>query len=282
MNILDFKKKKSLGEKITVVTCYDYWSARIIADSTIDCILVGDSLAMVMHGHSTTLPATVDIMALHTQAVARGAPKKFIVGDMPFLSFRKGLTENMDAILKIMQAGASAVKLEGADGNEELIRHVVDSGVPVMGHIGLTPQSVFQLGGYRVQGRDEKGRAWLLDQARRLEKAGCFSIVLECVPDTLAAEITRELSIPTIGIGAGKETSGQVLVLHDLLGLFKDLKPKFVRTFLDGHELILGALEDYAKSVKDSSFPSAEETYGNEASAKPAAKLYPGPGPGNA
>lgn len=278
MNILDFKKKKQAAQKITVVTCYDYWSARIIADSSIDCVLVGDSLSMVMHGHSTTLPATVEMMALHTAAVVRGCgPKKFIVGDMPFLSFRKSLSENMDAVQKIMQAGAHAVKLEGADGNEDLIRHLVASGVPVMGHIGLTPQSVFQLGGFRVQGRDEQSRVWLLDQARRLEFAGCFSVVLECIPDALAKEISQSISIPTIGIGAGGGTDGQVLVLHDLLGVFKDIKPKFVRKFLDGYELIHQALEDYAESVRDTTFPSPAESYSSETAPSKSEKLYPGP-----
>jgi 3-methyl-2-oxobutanoate hydroxymethyltransferase len=167
----------------------------------------------------------------------------------------------MNGVEKIMQAGAHAVKLEGADGNEPLIRHIVDSGVPVMGHIGLTPQSVHQLGGFRVQGRDDKSRHWLADQARRLEDAGCFAVVLECVPEDLALDITRALQIPTIGIGAGHGTDGQVLVLHDLLGLFKDVKPKFARQFMNGHDLIAKALGDYDRSVKTGQFPAKEETY---------------------
>jgi 3-methyl-2-oxobutanoate hydroxymethyltransferase len=261
MNILDFKKKKHAKEKITVVTCYDYWSAKIIDESPVDCVLVGDSLAMVMHGHATTLPASVELMTYHTQAVARGMKSKFIVGDMPFLSYRKGLTENMNAIESIMRAGAHAIKLEGADGNEELIKHIVGSGVPVMGHIGLTPQSVFQLGGYRVQGRDEQSRNWLREQARRLQDAGCFSVVLECVPTDLATSLTENLEIPTIGIGAGDGTDGQVLVLHDMLGLFKDVQPKFVRKFMNGHEQIGRALDDYVNSVKSGEFPSDKESY---------------------
>lgn len=261
MNILDFKNKKLAREKISMVTCYDFWSAQIINQSKIDTILVGDSLAMVVHGHPTTLPATLEIMCYHVAAVARGAPDKFIVADMPFMSFRKSLDANMTAIEKLMQAGGQAVKLEGATGNLELIRHTVDSGVPVMGHLGLTPQSVHQLGGFRVQGREDRAAQIVLDQAHQLEQAGCFALVLEAVPASLAARISEQLEIPTIGIGAGSNTDGQVLVLHDLLGLVTNMKPKFVRQYMNGAEQILTALNQFHGEVETQAFPTEKESY---------------------
>lgn len=261
MTVLDFLKKKDCKEKISMVTCYDYWSAKIIADSKVDTILVGDSLAMVMHGHPTTLPVDVDLMALHTQAVVRGAPDKFIVADLPFLSYRKDLTTNMEAVEKVMKAGAHAIKLEGVFGNEELIHHIVQSGVPVMGHIGLTPQSIHQLGGFKVQGRKKDAAELLKEQAVTLEQAGSFAVVLECVPTALAENITQKLHIPTIGIGAGPHTDGQVLVLQDLLGLNKGFKPKFLRQYLNGFELIQNALNEFNDTVKSGDFPNIEESY---------------------
>lgn len=261
MKIHDFIGKKQKGEKISMVTCYDYSFACILAHSEIDCLLVGDSLAMVMHGFPTTLNATVDLMALHTAAVARGAANKFIIGDLPFLSFRKDLSGNMKAIGKIMRAGAQAVKLEGAKGNLDLIKHTVESGVPVMGHLGLTPQSVHQMGGFKVQGKEKKEQDRILEEALQLENAGCFSLVLECVPAALAQEISQVLKIPTIGIGAGKGTDGQVLVLQDLLGMTKEFRPKFLRTYLSGFENIQSALNQYHRDVVTEQFPSAQESY---------------------
>jgi 3-methyl-2-oxobutanoate hydroxymethyltransferase len=261
MKVHDFKKMKENKAKITMATCYDYWSARIIAKSDIDSILVGDSVAMVMHGFKDTLSATVDLMALHTAAVAKGSGDKFVVGDMPFCSYRKDLGSNMDAVQKIMQAGAHAIKLEGTIGNENLIRHIVDSGIPVMGHIGLTPQSINQLGGFRVQGKTSEAKKLLLQEAQSLEDAGCFSIVLECIPGKLAKNITEKLSIPTIGIGAGRHTSGQILVLQDLLGFNEDFKPKFVKKFLEGAALMQEALNKYSTEVKEQKFPDEEYTY---------------------
>jgi 3-methyl-2-oxobutanoate hydroxymethyltransferase len=260
-SIFDFKKKKETGEKISMLTCYDFWSAQILNESPIDAILVGDSTAMVMHGHSTTLPATVNLMSLHCNAVVKGAPNKFIVGDLPFLSYRKGLTANMHAVHNIMNTGVHAVKLEGAHGNLKLVEHLVQSGVPVMGHLGLTPQSVYQLGGYKVQGRDEGTRKSILKQALDLQNAGCFSLVLECVPSKFAKEITEKLEIATIGIGAGKATDGQILVLHDMLGLNKSFKAKFVRNFLNGEALISKALNDYHACVTNQSFPNQSESF---------------------
>jgi 3-methyl-2-oxobutanoate hydroxymethyltransferase len=261
MKIHDFKAYKNQNRKISMVTCYDHWSAKIINTTEIDCVLVGDSLAMVMHGHPTTIAATVPMMALHTAAVSRGATEKFIVADMPFLSFRKSLSENMNAVEQIMQAGAHALKLEGAKGNLELVRHIVDSGVPVMGHLGLTPQSIHQLGGFKVQGRGQQEYAELVQEARQLEQAGCFALVLECVPSALAKEISLALSIPTIGIGAGSDTDGQVLVLHDMLGTNPGFKPKFLRTYLDGFELIKNALNEYHQDVNTKQFPTEKESY---------------------
>ena len=261
MNVLDFQKRKNEGGKIAMTTCYDHWSAQILNVSTIDCILVGDSLAMVMHGHPSTLPATPEMMALHTAAVARGAPDKFIIGDMPFLSFRKGLQPAMDCVDLFVKAGARAVKLEGVEGHAEIIKNIAESGVPVMGHLGLTPHYINQFGGFTVQGRGDGAAERLVDQARRLEEAGCFSLVLECVPTSVAKSITENLSIPTIGIGAGPHVDGQVLVLHDMLGVVKGMKPKFVRTYLDGFDLIRDAVDRFASEVKELTYPSREECY---------------------
>ena len=261
MNVLDFQDYKTRGEKIVMLTCYDYTSARIVEDSDVDVILVGDSAAMVMHGHDTTIPADIEMMCRHIESVSRGTRDKFIVGDMPFLSFRQSLTDNIRAVASVMQAGAHAVKLEGIEGNSETIRHIVESGVPVMGHLGLTPQSVNQLGGYKVQGRGDNAAAVLKQQAMDCEQAGCFALVLECVPDELAAEISDSLSIPTIGIGAGARTDGQVLVMQDLLGLSCDFKPKFVRKYLDGRQLWKDAFNTFAGDVKSGQFPAADESY---------------------
>lgn len=263
-SIFDFYDKKQKQQKISMVTCYDYTSALILDSTPVDCVLVGDSLAMTMHGHSTTLNASVNMMALHTAAVARGLKSgKWIVGDMPFLSYRKSLTSNMNAVEKIMKAGAHSIKLEGVDGQEKLIRHIVDSGVPVMGHLGLTPQSIYQLGGFKVQGKDSKAQQIIIDQALRLEQAGCFSIVLECVPNNLAKTITEQLHIPTIGIGAGADTDGQVLVWQDLLGLSQGFKPKFVRSYLNGFDQIQKSLNQFHQDVCEKKFPTAQESYGS-------------------
>ncbi len=259
--ILDFQKKKNVGQKITMVTCYDYSFAKIIQNTNVDCILVGDSLAQVMHGHSTTLKATSQLMALHTAAVVRGLPNKFIVADMPFLSTRKGLKHAMDCIDLVMKAGAQAIKIEGADGHIELIKHIVQSGVPVMGHLGLTPQSIHQLGGPKVQGKKTEQALKISADALALENAGCFSLVLECVPAVLAKQISTALQIPTIGIGAGSDTDGQVLVLQDMLGMNPDFHPKFLKKYLHGSELIINALNTYVTDVTSAKFPQKEHTY---------------------
>lgn len=259
--VLDFRKKKRDGEKIAMVTCYDYTSAVILNGTTVDCLLVGDSLAMTMHGFDSTLHATVEMMALHTAAVARGAKNKFIVGDLPFLSYRKSLSQSVDAAGALMCAGAHAVKLEGVAGNADLIVHLVASGVPVMGHIGLTPQFVHQLGGYKVQGKTEAGAKRLIDEALALQEAGCFALVLECVPSDLAEDITKKLDIATIGIGAGRETDGQVLVFQDMLGLNTQFKPKFVKRYMEGASTVSEAFDAYTKDVKKGKFPADEHCY---------------------
>lgn len=259
--VLDFHKMKSSGEKISMVTCYDYTSARIVAASSVDCVLVGDSLAMTMHGHDSTLPATPELLALHVEAVRKGAGDKFIVGDMPFLAHRGSLDRTMEAVRIIMKAGAQAVKIEGVNGSENTIRHVVESGVPVMGHLGLTPQSIHQFGGFKVQGTEDRAAEWLLEQAQRLEKCGVFCVVLECVPSAVGSYVTTNLEIPTIGIGAGAGCSGQVLVLQDLLGMNTDFKPKFVRKYLEGFELMKEAFSRFDRDVKSGEFPSGKESY---------------------
>ena len=261
MKIYDFNKRKVAGDKISMVTCYDYWSAQILNQTDVDTILVGDSLAMVMHGHPSTVHATVDMMATHISAVRRGAPEKFIVGDMPFLAARRQRNEVMDAVAELMQAGCNAIKIEGAAGQLDTMAHIVESGVPVMGHLGLTPQSVESLGGHKVQGRLSCDAQRIYDDATALQQAGCFGMVLECVPGNLARQISRSLDIPTIGIGAGMHTDGQVLVLQDLLGMNKEFKPKFLRHFMAGHGQISDALNQYHAEVTIGSFPNCEAAY---------------------
>lgn len=252
---------KKQNEKIVMVTCYDYWSAKILKDSQVDCILIGDSGSIVMQGMQATISATNEMMAAFTAAVARGCPNKLLIADMPFMSYRRGFESAMDTVQMLIQAGAQAVKLEGAKGNIELIEHIIESGVPVMGHLGLTPQKVHQLGGYKVQGKTQSERDTILEEAKLLEQAGCFAIVLECLPSDLAKEITEQVSCPVIGIGAGSDTDGQVLVLHDLLGCFKDFKPKFVKQYMDGAGLILNAVDQFATEVKHMDFPSSDYEY---------------------
>ncbi len=257
----DFLRAKIERRKLSMVTCYDYTFARLLSKSLLDGILVGDSAAMVMHGHTSTLSASVELMRLHTEAVVRGATGKFVVADMPFLSFRKGLAAGLDAAHVLMTAGAGAVKLEGVDGHEDVIQRLVQSGIPVMGHLGLQPQSVHAHGGYRVQGRSDNSARDITRQAAALEELGAFAIVLECVPANLAQQIGKSLRIPTIGIGAGAGCDGQILVLQDLLGMNLDFHPKFARPFLDGARSVLDAVAHFDEAVKAGSFPTKEESY---------------------
>lgn len=262
MKILDFKRKKEQQSKISMLTCYDYPSARIIADSNIDCVLVGDSVAMAVHGHETTIMATIEMMVLHTQAVARGLKQQFLIADLPFLCHRLSLADTVANVRQLLQAGAQAVKIEGGDPDTcKTIAYLVASGVPVIGHIGLTPQSVHQLGGFRVQGKEQEQAAQLMQQAAELEAAGCFALVIECVPQALAKAITQSLTIPTIGIGAGAATDGQVLVWHDLLGLQIDFKPRFLKQYAQGREMILTAVNSYAQQVQKAEFPTEEHAF---------------------
>src|SRR5271154_6614267 len=242
MSARDFLRAKAEGRKLSMVTCYDYTFARLLAKSPVDGILVGDSAAMVMHGHPSTLSAGVELMRVHTEAVVRGATAKFVVADMPFLSFRKGPTAALETASVLMTAGAHAIKLEGVDGHEDVIQRMVESGIPVMGHLGLQPQSVHAYGGFRVQGRSDDAARDIARQATALEELGAFAIVLECVPANLAQEITQTLRILTIGIGAGAGCDGQILVLQDLLGMNMDFRPKFARPFLDGSSRVMEAL----------------------------------------
>lgn len=244
-----------------MLTCYDYSFAQILAETPIDAILVGDSAAMTMHGESSTLNISVETIAIHVQSVARGAPKKMLIADLPFLCYRKGLKPAMDAVEKVMKAGAHAVKLEGAVGNLKLIQHIVQSGVPVMGHLGLTPQSIHALGGFKVQGRNPEAFEKIVKDAKSLEQSGCFSMVLECVPAKLGDLITRELSIPVIGIGAGLETDGQVLVLQDMLGMNPKFKPQFIRHYLNTFDVVKTAVTHFHEDVQKSQFPNDLESY---------------------
>jgi len=253
-SVLEFTKNR----KIVMLTAYDYWSARLLNSSEVDCLLVGDSSAMVMHGYSDTVQATTEMLAVHTRAVRLGAPDKFLIADMPFLTFGGSLDRALDCVRQLMAAGAQAVKLEGAC---DLVRPLVGAGIPVMGHLGLTPQSVHALGGYKVQGRSEEAAERLVQDALELQAAGCFALVLECIPSELGARVTRELSIPTIGIGAGPDTDGQVLVLQDMLGAQTTFQPKFVRRYADVASVVQGAVASFARDVREGAFPSAAESY---------------------
>lgn len=258
-SIPDFHKWKASQRPISMLTCYDAATARILEKTSVDCLLVGDSCAMVIHGFDSTIHATVEMLATHAAAVRRGAPTKPIVVDMPFLSYRKGLEESIQAVATLMRAGANAVKLERCRGNLELIQHIVDGGVPVMGHLGLTPQAVNELGGYKLQGRGKAEAKKLVAEARELEQAGCFSMVLECVPASVAKTVTEAVKIPTIGIGCGPDTSGQVLVVNDMLGMDASFKPKFARHYAELHSGISQAVESYCQQVVDGTFPAKGE-----------------------
>lgn len=259
--IRELAAAKSSQRKIVLVTAYDSWSARLLADCPVDCLLVGDSLMMVMHGERDTLGATIELMALHTRAVARAAPEKLIVADFPFLAVRKGETYALDCAAQLLRAGAHAIKIEGVRGHADVVRRLVESGIPVMGHLGLQPQSVHALGGYTVQARDREDAAQLREDAATLEAAGAFALVLECIPAALAREVSASLRIPTIGIGAGDGCDGQVLVLHDLLGLNPEFKPRFVRRFAEGATLFKRGVADYAAAVRAGEFPTNEESF---------------------
>lgn len=258
----DLKKMKKDSQKIAMVTAYDYPAAKLADQAGIDIILVGDSLGMVVLGYDTTLPVTVEDMVHHSKAVSRAVKRAFVVTDMPFLSYHGSWESTLRNAGKIIQEGnAKAVKLEGGREMADTITRLTQAGIPVMGHIGLTPQSVNQLGGYKVQGKDLDAAKRLIEDAKILENAGCFSIVLECIPGGLAELISKEVSIPTIGIGAGAKCDGQVLVFHDMLGFGGDHYPKFVKKYATIGTSIEEAIRQFSKEVKDGSFPSEEHSY---------------------
>jgi 3-methyl-2-oxobutanoate hydroxymethyltransferase len=255
--ILDFARAKR--GSIVMLTAYDALLARLVANSEADAILVGDSVAMVVHGFPSTVHATVEMMGTHVAAVRRGAPDIVVIADMPFISVRRGKKAAVEAAGALMQAGATAVKIEGVTGHDEIITHLIGSGIPVMGHLGLTPQSVHQFGGYRLQARSTADAQRLRADARLLEELGAFAVVLECVPELLATTVTDERAIPTIGIGAGAGTTGQVLVISDLLGLDPKFQPRFARRYVEGHELVTDAINRFARDVRATNFPARQE-----------------------
>lgn len=258
----DFFRMKQAGEPIVMVTAYDFPSAKLAEQAGVDMILVGDSLGMVVLGYDSTIPVTVDDMIHHTKAVRRGAPNMFIVTDMPFMSYHASKEEALQNARRIMQeSGANAVKVEGADEVVEIIAALTKAGVPVVAHLGLTPQSVGVLGGYKVQGKDAESAKKLLDDAKQCEQSGAIALVLECVPKQLGAAMARELTIPVIGIGAGAEVDGQVLVYHDLLGYGVTRVPKFVKQYASIQETIVEALANYVADVKLRQFPEPAQTF---------------------
>jgi 3-methyl-2-oxobutanoate hydroxymethyltransferase len=258
VTVPEFRAAKSRGTKLAVVTAYDYTSARLCDEAGADCILVGDSLGMVIQGHPTSLPVTLDEMLYHTKCVVRGVRRALVVVDLPFMTYQvspRQAVRNAGRLLK--EGGAHAVKLEGGVRMQATVKACVDAGIPVMGHVGLTPQAVHQLGGFKVQRNGDE----LLADAAAVEKAGAFSVVVESVPADLGAKITASVSIPTIGIGAGAGCDGQVLVFHDLLGLYPDFKPKFAKRYADLGTQVKAAVETYCKEVRDGTFPAAEHTF---------------------
>lgn len=262
VTITQIKEMKQKKEKIPMLTAYDYVTAKVIDEAGVPLILVGDSLGMVVLGYESTIPVTMEEMLHHTKAVVRGAKNALVVGDMPFMTYHTSVSDALyNAGRFIQEGGAQAVKLEGGEVVAEKVRRLVDCGIPVMGHIGLTPQSVYQLGGHKVQGKTPEVARKLLQDARILEEAGAFSVVLECVPAALAQLITQRLSIPTIGIGAGVGCDGQVQVISDILGLYTDFVPKHTKQYLRLADEIRNAVADYMTEVKSQSFPTVKQSY---------------------
>jgi 3-methyl-2-oxobutanoate hydroxymethyltransferase len=262
VTIHTLKKQKTAGQKICMVTAYDATFARIFDDAGADVLLVGDSLGMVVQGNDSTLPVTMDQMVYHSKCVTKGAQRAHVVGDLPFMSYQNGLEEAVrNAGRLVAEGGVGSVKLEGGQEFADVISRIVRASIPVMGHIGLTPQSVHKMGGYVVQGRDEDTAKKLVEDAVALENAGCYALVLEGVPLELARQITQRLSIPTIGIGAGRHCDGQVLVCYDLLGLNPNFKPKFVKRYANLYEGVSAATKDFFAEVRQGSFPDEEHSF---------------------
>lgn len=253
---------KEQGEKISMITSYDYSMASIVDGAGIDIILVGDSAANVMAGHKTTLPITLDQMIYHASSVVRGVERAFVVCDMPFGTYQGDPITALHSAVRIMkESGADGVKLEGGEEIIDSVKKILTAGIPVMGHLGLTPQSVHQLGGYSVQAKEEAAAEKLIADAKLLEEVGCFAVVLEKIPATLAKRVSEALTIPTIGIGAGAGTDGQVLVIHDMLGINKGFSPKFLRRYANLHDIMTEAVEHYIADVKSCDFPNENEQY---------------------
>lgn len=262
ITIIDIQNKKRDGKKITMLTAYDYPMAKLIDEALIDVILVGDSLGMVVLGYESTVPVTMDEMIHHSKAVRRGTKCAFLIGDMPFMSYQISKEEAVRNAGRFMkEAGCDAVKLEGGDEVLDVTRTIVDAGIPVLGHLGLTPQTISKLGGYKIQGKDAKAAKRILEQALKLKDAGCFAIVLECVPDKVAKLITEKLMIPTIGIGAGPYCDGQVLVTNDMVGLFDRFVPKFVKQYVKLSTLISDGLKKYRDEVEKGIFPDQAHSF---------------------
>ena len=258
-------KKKQKAEKIVMITAYDYPTACLVDEAGVDMVLVGDSLGMVVLGYETTLPVTLEEMIHHTKAVVRGVKRALVAVDLPFLTYQTGPADALRSAGRLMkEAGATAVKLEGGANVCSQVRALVGAGIPVVGHLGLTPQSIHVFGGYKLQGRGEEAAQKLLADARALEEAGAFCLVLECIPEELAARVTGSISIPTIGIGAGARCDGQVLVLHDMLGITGKVRPRFVKQYARLEETIRDAVGQYAQEVRQGKFPAPEHSYAAE------------------
>ena len=262
VTINEIKQMKRREEKIPMLTAYDYSTAKLVDEAGVPLILVGDSLGMVILGYETTIPVTMDEMIHHTKAVVRGTKRALIIGDMPFMTYHTSISDALcNAARFIQEGGAQAVKLEGGEVVAETVRRIVNCGIPVMGHIGLTPQSIYQLGGFKVQGKTPEAAGRLIRDACALDEAGAFSIVLEAVPAPLSKLITQKVSVPTIGIGAGPDCDGQVQVINDILGLFTEFVPKHAKQYAKLAEIIRTALTDYATEVKAGSFPTMKQSY---------------------
>ncbi len=273
--VLDLQKMKAGNQKIAMVTAYDYTMARIADTGGVDMVLVGDSLGMVIQGHEDTLSVTLDDMVYHGRCVARGLKKAHLTVDLPFMSYQVSAEQALQSAGRLMQeARAQSVKLEGGGRSAPAIRRIVDAGIPVVGHIGLTPQSVNALGGFRVQGRGEDGAAALMTDALAVQDAGAFCIVLEMVPAELAAEVSAALSIPTIGIGAGPHCDGQVLVCNDLLGFDESFKPRFVKRFASLEAQMQQAMADYVAEVRAGTFPASAHSFHRKTGPRKVARLY--------
>ena len=262
VTISDLMTKKDRGEKITMLTAYDYPTAQLVDQAGVDTILVGDSLGMVVLGYSSTVPVSMEEMIHHSKAVTRGTEYAFVIGDMPFMSYQASVEKAIENAGRFMkEADCDAVKLEGGSEVAPIVKAIVTAGVPVCGHIGLTPQTATQLSGFKVQGKDAESAGNLIKSAKDLEEAGAFMVVMECIPDVLASRITTELRIPTIGIGAGKDCDGQVLVYHDVVGLFERFTPKFVKQYIKLGPMVVDALKEYKRDVEKGIFPGEEHAF---------------------